>query len=89
MLSSIKSILTPIKQKGLVESSIRKRVSLLAARRAGKVFIEYGPAGSGWSPISAPNYLLLNCFWVSGKYKNQGHGKALLQHVEKEAKRQK
>lgn len=53
-----------------------------------KVFIEYGPAESGWAPISAPNYLLLNCFWVSGKYKGQGHGKALLKQVEKEARDQ-
>lgn len=53
-----------------------------------KVFIEYGPAESGWAPILAPNYLLINCFWVSGKYKKQGHGKALLKQVEKEAKKQ-
>jgi GNAT superfamily N-acetyltransferase len=44
-----------------------------------KVFIEYGPAEKGWVPISAPNYLLINCFWVSGQYKGQGYGKALLQ----------
>lgn len=44
-----------------------------------KVFIEYCPAETGWTPIEAPNYLLLNCFWVSGKYKQNGHGKALLQ----------
>ena len=46
-----------------------------------KVFIEYGPAEKGWAPINAPNYLLINCFWVSGKYKKQGLGKALLQHA--------
>ena len=43
-----------------------------------KVFIEYGPAEKGWIPIDAPNYLLVNCFWVSGKYKGQGYGKELL-----------
>ena len=32
-----------------------------------KVFIEYGPAENAWIPISAPNYLNINCFWVSGK----------------------
>lgn len=51
-----------------------------------KVFIEYGPAENGWAPVHAPNYQLINCFWVSGKYKGQGHGKALLKKVEKEAK---
>jgi len=27
-----------------------------------KVFIEYCPAEKGWTPIDAPNYLLMNCF---------------------------
>lgn len=40
-----------------------------------KVFIEYGPAETAWIPISAPGYLNINCFWVSGKYKKQGYGK--------------
>lgn len=44
-----------------------------------KVFIEYGPAETAWIPITAPNYLNVNCFWVSGKYKKNGYGKALLQ----------
>ena len=53
-----------------------------------KVFIEYGPAEKGWAPIEAPNYLLINCFWVSGKYKSQGYGKSLLQHAIDDAKAQ-
>jgi len=44
-----------------------------------KVFLEYEPAETGWVPVIAPNYLLLNCFWVAGKYKGKGYGKALLQ----------
>ncbi|MDD7910681.1 N-acetyltransferase [Pseudovibrio exalbescens] len=54
----------------------------------GKVFIEFGPAEHGWAPISAPNYLLINCFWVSGKFKGQGHGKALLDVALKTARDQ-
>jgi GNAT superfamily N-acetyltransferase len=52
-----------------------------------KVFIEYGPAEKGWVPVDAPNYLLLNCFWVSGKYKGNGYGKELLQLAMEDAKR--
>ena len=37
-----------------------------------KVFIEYGPAEKAWVPVNAPNYLMINCFWVSGKYKGSG-----------------
>lgn len=44
-----------------------------------KVFIEYGPAENGWVPVEAQNYLLINCLWVSGKYKGKGYGKELLQ----------
>ena len=43
-----------------------------------KVFMEYGPAEKGWVPVHAPNYLLINCFWVSGQYKEQGYAKELL-----------
>jgi GNAT superfamily N-acetyltransferase len=53
-----------------------------------KVFIEYGPAEKGWAPVNAPNYLLVNCFWVSGKYKGNGYGKALLQKALDDAKEQ-
>lgn len=53
-----------------------------------KVFIEYGPAEYGWVPIDAPNYLLVNCFWVSGKYKGKGYGKELLKLATEDAKSQ-
>lgn len=53
-----------------------------------KVFIEYGPAEDAWQPVSADNYMALGCFWVSGKYKKNGHGKALLQSAIKDAKSQ-
>ncbi len=53
-----------------------------------KVFIEYGPAEKGWVPVEAPNYLLLNCFWVSGQYKGQGYGKELLRLAMKDAETQ-
>jgi len=46
-----------------------------------KVFIEYGPAEKAWVPIEAPNYLMINCFWVSGQYKGKGYAKALLQQA--------
>lgn len=52
------------------------------------MFIEYGPAEQSWIPVTAPNYVMLGCFWVSGKYKGKGHGKALLQETITEAKQQ-
>jgi GNAT superfamily N-acetyltransferase len=53
-----------------------------------KVFIEYGPAEKGWLPVDAPNYLLINCFWVSGQYKGHGYGKELLRLATEDAKSQ-
>ncbi|MCP4721667.1 MAG: GNAT family N-acetyltransferase, partial [Desulfobacteraceae bacterium] len=54
-----------------------------------KVFIEYCPAETAWAPVTAPNHLMINCFWVSGKYKKNGHGKALLKQVIADAAKQK
>lgn len=53
----------------------------------GKVFIEYIPAEYSWMPVIANNYLLINCHWVSGSYKNQGCGRKLLEECEADAKR--
>ena len=50
-----------------------------------KVFIEYGPAENAWLPIIAPNYLNINCFWVSGKYKKNGYGKELIRLAKEDA----
>jgi GNAT superfamily N-acetyltransferase len=53
-----------------------------------KVFIEFGPAENAWVPVTGPGYLALGCFWVSGRYKGHGHGKALVQSVVDDAVRQ-
>lgn len=49
-----------------------------------KVFMEYSPAETAWIPVTAPEYLMIGCFWVSGKYKRQGHGKSLLKQAMEE-----
>ncbi len=51
-----------------------------------KVFIEYGPAKYGWAPLIADEYFLVNCLWVSGKYKKNGYAKKLLQKAVDDAK---
>ncbi|MCD7973403.1 MAG: GNAT family N-acetyltransferase [Candidatus Azobacteroides sp.] len=53
-----------------------------------KVFIEYGPAEKAWVPVEAPGYLMINCLWVSGKYKGQGYAKALLESALADAETQ-
>lgn len=51
-----------------------------------KVFIEYLPAEMAWIPIQAPNYMYINCLWVSGRFKNNGHAKQLLDKCKEDAK---
>lgn len=44
----------------------------------GKCFIEYIPAENAWVPIVAPDYLYIDCFWVSGSFKGHGYSNDLL-----------
>lgn len=48
----------------------------------GKVFIDYVPAEFAWSPVVAPGYAYIQCFWASGRYQGQGLGARLLQECE-------
>jgi N-acetylglutamate synthase-like GNAT family acetyltransferase len=50
-----------------------------------KVFIEYLPAEMAWVPVDAPNYMFINCLWVSGRYKGSGHAKQLLEKCKEDA----
>ncbi|UNK16225.1 N-acetyltransferase [Paenibacillus sp. N3/727] len=50
-----------------------------------KVFIEYLPAEKAWVPIEAPNYMYINCLWVSGRHKDSGHGRQLLNKCKEDA----
>ena len=55
----------------------------------GKVFIEYLPAEKAWAPITAPDYMYIDCFWVSGQYKGQGFANRLLEQTIEDAKAKK
>ena len=52
----------------------------------GKVFIEYAPLETAWVPVIGDNYVYIYCLWVSGKFKGQGHAKALLDDCIADAK---
>ncbi len=45
----------------------------------GKVFMEYVPIEHSWLPLDGKNFMVINCFWVSGKFKGNGYGKELLE----------
>ena len=52
----------------------------------GKCFIEYIPAEKAWCPIEAEEYMFINCFWVSGRYKGEGNSNLLLEECIKDSK---
>lgn len=52
----------------------------------GKVFIEYVPIEHSWLPLDGQNFMVINCFWVSGQFKKQGFGKKLLGQCLEDAK---
>jgi predicted GNAT family acetyltransferase len=43
-----------------------------------KVFVEYLPIEKAWKPVVGEHCLLINCLWVSGRFKGQGLAKRLL-----------
>lgn len=51
-----------------------------------KVFIEYMPAENAWYPFEADGWIVIQCLWVSGKYKGQGYADALLDECIKDSK---
>ena len=55
----------------------------------GKVFIEYEPIETSWTPIVGKNYMHIYCLWVAGSFKGKGIGKELLEYAIEDAKSKK
>jgi ribosomal protein S18 acetylase RimI-like enzyme len=53
----------------------------------GKVFIEYAPLETAWTPVVGECYMYIYCLWVSGSFKGKGHGRSLLEYCVADAKR--
>ena len=45
----------------------------------GKCFVEFIPAENAWNPIEAPDYMYIDCLWVSGSFKGHGYSSELLE----------
>lgn len=52
----------------------------------GKVFIEYAPLETSWTPIHGKNYMYIYCLWVSGSYAGKRYAKALIEYCINDAK---
>lgn len=53
----------------------------------GKALIETVPGENAWAPIAAEGWLYIECFWVSGSLKGQGHAARLLETAKAQAVR--
>ena len=47
----------------------------------GKIFIEYEPIETAWTPIVGKNYEYIYCLWVAGSFKGKGIAKELLEYA--------
>jgi GNAT superfamily N-acetyltransferase len=65
-------------KKDWMKDNFKNGLTFIKLDDRGKVFIEYIPSEHAYCPIISPNTLFINCFWVSGKFVNQGHGTNLL-----------
>lgn len=52
----------------------------------GKVFIEYEPLNTAWVPVNGDNYMYIYCLWVSGKFKDKGIARELLEYAINDSK---
>lgn len=53
----------------------------------GKVFIEYEPTETVWTPIIGYNYICVYCLWVAGSFKEKRIAKVLLEYTIFDAKK--
>ena len=58
----------------------------LKSTQRGKCFIEYIPAENAWNPITADNYMYIDCLWVSGSFKGHGYSVDLLNECIRDSK---
>ena len=59
----------------------------LKSTERGKCFIEYIPAENAWNPIEAPDYMYIDCLWVSGSLKGHGYSSDLLNECIRDSKK--
>ena len=73
------------KKKDWLKAEFKHGYTFKKLNVRGKVFIEYVPIESAWLPLQGHNFMVINCFWVSGQFKGQGNGKKLLEECFKDA----
>ena len=73
-------------KKAWLRSRFDDGLVFLKGNVRGKCFLEYLPAEAAWAPVDAPDYMFLDCLWVSGQYKGQGNSRLLLEACIRDSK---
>ena len=84
-ISNNKDVQVSSKKEWLKERFDDGLVFLKSVER-GKCFIEYIPAENAWNPVDAPDYMYIDCLWVSGSFKGHGYSSDLLNACIKDSK---
>lgn len=66
-------------KKAWLRERLDEGLVFLKGNVRGKCFIEYIPAEYAWAPVEAEGYMYIDCLWVSGQWKGQGHSNQLLE----------
>jgi len=74
------------KKKDWLKTEFKNGYTFKKLNVRGKVFIEYVPIETSWLPLEGKNFMVINCFWVSGQFKKHRNGKKLLQECFSDAK---
>ena len=73
-------------KKAWLADRLPEGLVFLKADIRGKCFIEYLPAEKAWCPLTAPGYMYIDCFWVSGSLAGHGYGDLLLKEAIRDSK---
>ena len=65
-------------KKAWLKDRFNDGLVFLKSTERGKCFIEYIPAENAWNPIDAPDFMYIDCLWVSGSFKGHGYSSDLL-----------
>ena len=84
-ISNNKDVQVSSKKAWLADRFEEGLVFLKSVER-GKCFIEYIPAENAWNPIIAPDYMYINCLWVSGSLKGHGYSDDLISECIRDSK---
>lgn len=78
-----------LSKKEWMKANFKNGLIFRRSGERGKVFIEFMPVEKSWKPVSGKNIMLINCLWVSGKFKGKGLSGELLNNCIATTKKEK